>query len=151
MKLANRVVIGFILCSAVLGATRAQAQIADAPDANIAGIPVNYTEAKIGKITLPDVLKTFDGQSVTDSKMWFEKRRPELLKYFETEYYGRIPATAPKVTWEVINTDPQALGGTAVMKTLSRPDGASGQRAGFHRDALHAGQLPANPCQSWLD
>jgi hypothetical protein len=119
MKLANRIAIGSLLCAAVLAATRVDAQIADAPDASIAGIPVNYTEAKVGKITLPDVLKTFDGESVTDAKTWFEKRRPELIKYFETEYYGKVPATAPKVTWQVVSTDPNALEGKAIMKVLA--------------------------------
>jgi hypothetical protein len=99
--------------------TALRAQIKDAPDANIAGIPVNYTEEKVGKITLPDVLKCFDGTPVTDSKTWFEKRRPELLKYFETEYYGRVPATAPKVFWEVVTTDKNALEGKATLKTIA--------------------------------
>ena len=94
-------------------------RIADAPDAIIARIPVNYTEAKVGNFTLPDVLKTFDGQPVTDVMTWREKRRPELLKFFETEYYGKVPATAPKVTWEVVSTDRNALEGKAIMKILA--------------------------------
>ncbi|KPL22484.1 MAG: hypothetical protein AMJ75_08000 [Phycisphaerae bacterium SM1_79] len=102
-------------------------QIADSPDDSVAGIPVNYTEAKVGILNLPDVLKTFDGRPVTDAKTWNEKRRPELLKYIETEYYGRIPATAPKVIWEVVSTDPNALEGKAIMKKLAghmgSPDG----------------------------
>ncbi len=103
------------------------AQIADSPDDSVAGIPVNYTEAKVGPLNLPDVLKAFDGRPVTDARTWNEKRRPELLKYIETEYYGRIPATAPKVTWEVVSTDPNALEGKAIMKKLAghmgSPDG----------------------------
>ncbi len=117
-----------LLISAVLlFSNAAKAQIPDAPDANIANIPVNYTEAKVGTLNLPDVLKTFDGQSVTDAKTWNEKRRPELLKYIENEYYGRIPAMAPKVTWEVVSTEPNALEGKAIMKVLAghmgSPDG----------------------------
>lgn len=103
------------------------AQIPDQPDANIAGIPVNYTEAKVGSLNLPDVLTTFDGKPVTDTKIWNEVRRPELLKYIETQYYGRIPETAPKVTWEVVSIDRNALGGKAIMKKLAghmgKPDG----------------------------
>jgi hypothetical protein len=95
------------------------AQIPDQPDANIAGIPVNYTEAKVGPLNLPDVLTTFAGKQVTDIKTWNDVRRPELLKYIETEYYGRIPETAPKVIWEVVSTDPVALGGKAIMKKLA--------------------------------
>jgi hypothetical protein len=117
----------FLISAVILFSHTVNAQIPDAPDANIAGIPVNYTEAEVGPLNLPDVLKTFDGQTVTNAKTWEEKRRPELLKYIETEYYGRIPATAPKVTWEVVSTDPNALEGKAIMKKLEghmgSPDG----------------------------
>src|SRR6185436_14750568 len=51
----------------------------------------------------------------------------ELLKYYQSEIYGRIPATAPKVTWQVVSNDSSALGGIAVMKQLAghmgSPDG----------------------------
>jgi hypothetical protein len=104
-------------------------QIPDSPDDSVAGISVNYTEAKVGILNLPDVLKTFDGQPVTGAKTWNDKRRPEILKYIETEYYGRIPTTAAKVTWEVVSTDPNALEGKAIMKKLAghmgSPDGPS--------------------------
>jgi hypothetical protein len=104
----------------------AQAQVDDAPDGMIANIPVNYTEARAGNYVLPDVLKMFDGTPVTDAKMWTEKRRPELLKYYQTQIYGQIPATAPKVSWEIVNTDPQALNGKAVMRTLAGHMGGPG-------------------------
>lgn len=95
-------------------------QITDNPAGGrpIAGIPVNYVEAKSGSHALPDVLKMFDGTPVTDAAMWTEKRRPEILKYIESEVYGKIPATAPKVTWVVVSTDPNALEGKAIQKVL---------------------------------
>ena len=93
MKSTNLLAVVALLSAS----TALRAQIKDAPDANIAGIPVNYTEAKVGDIKLPDVLKCFDGAPVTDSKTWFEKRRPELLKYFETEYYGRFLTNVPNI------------------------------------------------------
>lgn len=107
----------------------ARAQIPDNPNGGrpIAGIPVNYVEANVGTFTLPDVLTTFDGQKVTDAKTWFEKRRPELRKWFEENVYGKVPATAPKVTWEVVSTDTKALDGKAIAKTIvghmGGPDG----------------------------
>src|SRR3954466_13171459 len=87
----------------------ALAQVADAPDAAIKNIPVNYTEAKVGTYTLPDPLKLSDGQPVTDADTWMKKRRPEIVRLFEENQFGRIPATSPKVTWEIIKTDPTAL------------------------------------------
>ena len=52
---------------------------------------INYVEADIPDYTLPDPLVTDAGQPVTDAKMWWEQRRPELLLLFETEMYGRTP------------------------------------------------------------
>lgn len=107
----------------------AQAQIPDNPTGGrpIANIPVNYVEANVGTFTLPDVLTTFDGQKVTDAKTWFEKRRPELRNWFEENVYGKVPATAPKVTWEVVSVDRNALEGKAIAKSLlghmGGPDG----------------------------
>ena len=76
-----------IVFTIILSSNFTNAQIPDSPDESIAGISVNYTESKVGNITLPEVLKTFDSQLVTDAKTWNEKRRPELLKYIENEYY----------------------------------------------------------------
>jgi hypothetical protein len=97
----------------------APAQIADTPDESVANIPVNYTEAKVGQYTLPEVLKLADGRPVRDAATWFDKRRPEIVRLFEENEYGRVPATAPKVTWQVMSTDSNALNGTAIMKTLA--------------------------------
>ena len=113
-----------MLIAALFASHPAQGQVADAPDGMVAQIPVNYTEAKVGNFTLPDVLKMFDGKAVTDARMWTEQRRPELLKYYQTEIYGKIPVTAPKVFWQVVSTDSNALGGAAVMKKLAGHMGA---------------------------
>ncbi len=104
----------------------APAQIADSPDESVANIPVNYTEAKVGQVTLPEVLKLADGRPVRDAATWFDKRRPEIVKLFEENEYGRIPATAPKVTWQVVSTDANALSGTAIVKTLAGHMGEPG-------------------------
>src|SRR3954469_3660228 len=109
----------FLCALTILFARCAFGQVADAPDAEIKNIPVNYTEAKVGTYTLPDPLKLSDGQPVTDADTWLTKRRPEILRLFEENQFGRIPATAPKVIWEVVKTDPNALDGKAVMKELA--------------------------------
>jgi hypothetical protein len=49
--------VSFIASAACWLAGAVQGQVADGPDANIAGIPINYTEAKVGNYTLPDPLK----------------------------------------------------------------------------------------------
>ena len=55
---------------------------------------LNYDETKIPAYTLPDPLVTDAGKPVTDAKMWWEQRRPELLSLFENEMYGRTPGFA---------------------------------------------------------
>jgi len=78
----------------------------------------NYDEAKVAPYTLPDPLVMANGQRVTTAQTWRTKRRPEILKLYETEIYGHIPANTPKVAWEVVDTDPAAKGNTAIMRKL---------------------------------
>ncbi|MSU49825.1 MAG: acetylxylan esterase [Opitutus sp.] len=78
----------------------------------------NYDEAKVGHYTLPDPLVLQNGRPVRDAETWFKVWRPEILKLYETEIYGRVPATAPKVAFEVVATDVNALDGTAVRKHI---------------------------------
>ena len=40
---------------------------------------------------LPDLLTCLDGTPVTSEKVWFEKRRPEILDMLKREEYGRLP------------------------------------------------------------
>ena len=46
---------------------------------------INYDEAKVGTLPIPDALTCEDGTKVTTKEQWLQKRRPELLKLFETE------------------------------------------------------------------
>jgi hypothetical protein len=88
----------------------------------------NYDEAKVKPYTLPDVLRLANGQPVRDADTWVKQRRPEILKLFQTEIFGRIPDHAPTVKWEVTATEPDALNGKATRKQIvgtmgDRPDG----------------------------
>src|SRR5258708_6788005 len=78
----------------------------------------NYDESKVGTYTLPDPLLLQNGQPVRDADTWFKKRRPELLKLYETYIYGRVPERAPKPTFEVVETVTNALDGAAVRKRI---------------------------------
>jgi hypothetical protein len=76
----------------------------------------NYDEAKAGPIsTLPDPLLLKGGKKVTSAKMWWEKRRPEIVEDFDREIYGRVPANTPKVHWEVVSTTKERNGGIPVI------------------------------------
>jgi hypothetical protein len=78
----------------------------------------NYDETKADRYPLPDALVLKDGTTVKDSDTWWKKRRPEILTDFQTEIYGHIPSGAPAVTWEITETDPQAVEGKAVMRRV---------------------------------
>src|SRR5262245_53752576 len=60
----------------------------------------NYDESKVPPYTLPDPLVMKSGQRVTSANMWRRQRRPELLRLYEENIYGRVPANAPKIKWE---------------------------------------------------
>jgi hypothetical protein len=114
--------------SALLCVNYTQGQVADVPNSRaIAGIPVNDIEANVHSYTLPDLLKLSNGQPVTDAATWINQQRPEIVHFYETQVYGRVPPNAPKVTWEVASVDRTALDGTAVLKHLighmGGPDG----------------------------
>lgn len=85
----------------------------------------NYDESKVPPYTLPDPLVMADGKRVTDAQTWRTKRRPEILRAYQTEIYGRIPANTPKVTWEVVESDPAAKGNTATMRRVVGRIGAA--------------------------
>jgi hypothetical protein len=76
----------------------------------------NYDEAKVGNNTLPDPLILQSGESVRDADTWNNKRRPEILKLYETEIYGRVPATAPKARFEVLEPGTSVMEGAAIRK-----------------------------------
>jgi hypothetical protein len=88
----------------------------------------NYTEDKVRPYTLPDPLVTVSGQRISSAEQWFKSRRPEILKFYREEIYGGIPDGAPRVTWEVAETDASARDRTAIVKRATgrlgdKPDG----------------------------
>jgi hypothetical protein len=79
----------------------------------------NYDEANVRPYTLPDPLVSSDKKPVRDAHAWLTERRPEIIRLYETEIFGRIPATAPRVTWRVTETDPHARDGATVLKRIA--------------------------------
>ena len=79
------------------------------PPKEVAGIPVNYDESKVGTYTLPDPLVMEDGKPVKDAKTWYSKRRPEIVKMFETQQYGKCAGTTGGESFEVYEKGTPAL------------------------------------------
>src|SRR5579871_3735921 len=80
----------------------------------------NYDESKANPYPdLPDPLRLKNGHKVTSAKVWWTRRRPEIVEDFDREIYGRVPANIPKVTWEVTGTSRETVGDVpAITKKL---------------------------------
>ena len=88
----------------------------------------NYDESKANPYpNLPDPLVLKNGKKVTTVKMWWEKRRAEIVEDFDREIYGRVPANTPKVNWEVTSTTNEMNGDVAVItkKLVGHVDNSS--------------------------
>ena len=89
---------------------------------------VNYDEAKANPYpNLPDPLTLKNGQQVTTAKMWWTKRRAEIVEDFDHEIYGRVPKVTPKVKWEVTSTTKEMNGEIPVItkKLVGHVDNSS--------------------------
>jgi len=98
---------------------------ADAPNA------ANYDETKADLYpSLPDPLLLSNGKRVTSAKVWWNKRRPQIVELFDIEILGRVPANLPRVNWEVVSAKNETVGGIAVItKELAGHVDNSGDRA----------------------
>ena len=104
------------------------------PPSEVAGIPVNYDEAKTGTYTLPDPLVTQSGQPVRDRRAWEQQRRPEIVKLFEENQYGRAPGRPAGLTFDVFDRGTPVFDGQALRKQVTvyfSPD-----RQGPHMDLV---------------
>jgi len=84
----------------------------------IAGIPVNYDETKTGTYTLPDPLKLENGEKVTTPEVWLNKRRSEILQFYETEQFGKCPERVPRLA-KVFDSGTTVFDGKAVRKQVT--------------------------------
>ncbi len=90
-----------------------------APPAEVAGIPVNYNEAKIAAYTLPDPLVLANGKPVRDAKTWMQKRRPEIVRLYEEHQFGRTPERPAGMSFEVFDKGTPVFDGKAVRKQVT--------------------------------
>ena len=100
------------------GALAALAQN-NAPPTEVAGIKVNYDETKVGTYTLPDPLTLASGKKVTSAKIWNEQRRPEIIKLFEENQYGRAKKLLPESHFRTFEAATPAFDGKAIRKQVT--------------------------------
>src|SRR5438132_13757244 len=127
MLFRSRSAIVQFVCAAILTcciATRAAngqsatAPAATAPPTVVAGIPVNYDEAHVGTYTLPDPLVLANGKPVRDAKTWTGTRRPEIVRLFEENEYGRAPERPAGMSFEFFEPGTPALDGKAIRRQV---------------------------------
>ena len=111
--------IKYFIAASIIGITVAAFSAAAQDRDVIAGIPVNYDESQVGdyKESLPDVLAMSNGKKVTTAKQWIKKRRPEIVKLFEENQFGKWPAKKPELRYDV--QQDYGLGGNAVRKQVT--------------------------------
>jgi hypothetical protein len=77
--------------------------------------------------SLPDPLICSEGQKVRTVYDWENKRRPELLRLFSEQVYGKVPGKPKGMSFTLESIDENALHGTAIRKEVSvyfaGPDG----------------------------
>ena len=84
----------------------------------VAGFPVNYEEDSVGAYVLPDLFTMQNGQRVKDAKAWMEKRRPEIVKLFEENQFGKMPPRPADMHFDVFDKGTEVLNGKAIRKQV---------------------------------
>ena len=92
----------------------------------------NYDETKIPSYVLLDPLQLNDGSLVKTPEQWWRRRRPEIVRLFEENVFGRTPDNARvRLRAHVVEINRHALAGRAVRKQIDlyfTPDGDRGAR-----------------------
>src|SRR6266540_3113041 len=109
--------IAALTSALLLSACAAHGQ--NAPRTEVAGIPVNYDESRVGSYTMPDPLKLNNGAPARDAKTWLQKRRPEIVRLFEENQFGRSPGRPAGMSFDVFDKGAPALDGKAIRKQVT--------------------------------
>jgi hypothetical protein len=79
---------------------------------------INYDDARVGPVVLPDPLKSANGSSVRTAKAW-PGRRAEILDLFREHVYGRSPGKPGKLRFEVLEKETGAMDGAATLERVA--------------------------------
>ncbi len=107
------------LCAILLFIGAINSQTQNAPRSEVAGIAVNYDEARVGTYTLPDPLTLSNGKPVRDAQTWYKKRRPEIVRLFEENQFGRSPGRPAGMRFELFDKGTPALDGKAIRRQVT--------------------------------
>jgi len=108
-----------LVAIAILFSFPANGQTVNPPPTNVAGVPVNYDEALAAGYRLPDPLVLANGKAVRDAKTWRDKRRPEIVRLFEENQFGRSPGRPQGMSFDVFDKGTPALNETAIRRQVT--------------------------------
>lgn len=103
----------------VLVGAVAVALLGSGPSALAQRPPIHTDESRALPCVPADPLKFSDGRPVTSAEQWMQQRRPELLKLFAEQYYGKAPPVPDTVKSKVISLKEDALYGKAIRKEIA--------------------------------
>jgi hypothetical protein len=78
----------------------------------------NYDESKVPVFILSPLLVNEEGKKVSSVQEWENDCRPEILSLLADQEYGVMPTGDFDTKYEVIATNPKALGGKAICKQV---------------------------------
>jgi len=117
--IVKRIIYTIIIVAICSQAYSQNAPAVKPPAAVVAGIPVNYDEAKVGTYTLPDVLTLKNGKKVTDKQTWLNQRRPEIVKLFEEYQFGKMPPKPTALSFNVFDKGTSVFNGEVTRKQVT--------------------------------
>ena len=78
----------------------------------------NYDERKVPHFEVPEILTSFKGEKISSTNDWAKKRRPELLRFFQEQVYGKVPGILDDFSFKVLEHSNRAINGKAKRKQV---------------------------------
>lgn len=91
-------------------------------------VQAGLAPAQTSPAAWPDPLILLNGHTVHDAATFQSQRRPEILRLFEENVYGRTPQDHIPKSVRITSTDDHALGGTAIRRQITVTFGDSIRR-----------------------
>lgn len=93
--------------------------------------PEEVTEV-VSDPQLPDLLTTTSGNRIESAAEWENGRRQEVMELFQSQVYGKVPQDLVAVSFQENYTDEQALGGTAIARSVTVKFAGNNQENSMH-------------------
>lgn len=109
LKLIIPVFLSALLCTA---------GVCQKTSEKVAGIPINYDETLVAPYSLPNPLVLLNGEQVQNPQTWYNKRRPEIVRLFEDNQFGKSPDRR-NISFNLFDQGTSVFNGKAIRKQLT--------------------------------